>query len=214
MDHESKQSLTWKSDFGKEYTDRNPLTIEAMDEVYRLRFGKTRTELNRQFLGNLDRSIRILEVGANVGSQLQGLQGIGFENLYGIELQSYAVELAKQNTRNINLIQGSAFDIPYKEGFFDLVFTSGVLIHISPGDLLIAMDEIHRCSNRYIWGFEYWAENHTEVDYRGHKGLLWKGNFTQMYVDRFSDLRLIKEEHYRYSQSENVDSMFLLETVG
>ncbi len=214
MDQKSKQSLTWKSDFGKEYTDRNPLTIEAMDKVYMLRFGKTRSEFNRQFLGNLDRSIRILEVGANVGSQLQGLQGMGFENLYGIELQSYAIERAKENSRNMNFIQGSAFDIPHKEGSFDLVFTSGVLIHFSPRDLIIAMDEIHRSSKRYIWGFEYWAENHTEIDYRGHKGLLWKGNFSQMYVDRFSDLRLIKEEHYRYSQSENVDSMFLLEIVG
>ena len=214
MHHKSKQSLIWKSDFGKEYTDRNPITIEAMDEMYRLRFGKTRSEFNRQFIGSLNRSIRILEVGANVGSQLQGLHGMGFENLYGIELQSYAVEQAKEISGNINFIQGSAFELPYKESSFDLVFTSGVLIHFSPRDLLIAMDEIHRCSKRYIWGFEYWAENHTEIDYRGHKGLLWKGNFSQMYVEQFLDLRLIKEEHYRYSQSENVDSMFLLEIVG
>ena len=117
MDHESKQSLTGKSDFGREYTERNSLTIEAMDELYRLRFGNTRTELNRQFLGDLDRSIRILEVGTNVGSQLQGLQGMGFENLSGTELQSYAVELANQISRNINFLQGSAFDIPYKKAF-------------------------------------------------------------------------------------------------
>ena len=71
------------------------------------------------FLGNFDRSIRILEVGSNVGSQLNGLQKIGFKNLYGIEIQQSAVEISKQNTTNINIIKGSAFDIPFKDSYFN-----------------------------------------------------------------------------------------------
>ena len=97
------QTQPWSAEFGKGYTDRNPHTIEVMDGLYKKQFGLTRTALNLTFLDNFDRSIKILEVGANVGSQLQGLQGIGFENLYGIELQPYAVEASKQNTKNINL---------------------------------------------------------------------------------------------------------------
>lgn len=204
------QMQMWSSEFGKEYTERNPHTIEVMDEFYKKQFGLTRTELNLMFLDNFDRSIKILEVGSNVGSQLHGLQSIGFENLYGIELQPYAVEVSKQNTKNINLIQGSALDIPFKDSYFDLVFTSGVLIHINPDDLNIVMREIYRCTSEYIWGFEYYADKYTEIPYREHRNLLWKAPFAKLYQDEFRDLELVKENSIKYLDNDNVDSMFLI----
>lgn len=210
MKNQTDQTQQWSSDFGKEYTDRNPHTIEEMDELYKKQFGLTRTELNSVFLSNLDRSIKILEVGSNVGSQLQGLQAIGFENLYGIELQPYAVEVSKKNTKNINLIQGSAFDIPFKDSYFDLVFTSGVLIHISPADISIAITEIYRCTGEYIWGFEYFADQHLEIPYRGSSNLMWKADFAKLYLDKFKDLELIKEKRIKYLDNDNVDSMYLI----
>jgi len=210
MEKFTDQIQQWSSKFGKEYTERNPHTTEVMDELYKKQFGLTRTELNLTFLGNFDRSIKILEVGSNVGAQLQGLQKIGFKNLYGIEIQSYAVEVSKQHTKNINLIQGSAFDIPFKDSYFDLVFTSGVLIHINPDDLSIAIREIYRCASEYIWGFEYYADKRSEIQYRGHRNLLWKDNFAKLYLDKFRDLELVKEKHIKYIDNDNVDSMFLI----
>jgi pseudaminic acid biosynthesis-associated methylase len=210
MKNHTDQTQQWSSAFGKEYTDRNPQTVEAMDKLYKKQFGLTRTELNLMFLSNLDRSIKILEVGSNVGVQLQGLQRNGFENLYGIELQPYAVEVSKQNTKNINLIQGSAFDIPFKDSYFDLVFTSGVLIHISPDDLNIAMREIFRCTSEYIWGFEYYADQYSEIPYRGSRNLLWKADFAKLYLDKFKDLELVKKKRIKYLDNDNVDSMFLI----
>jgi pseudaminic acid biosynthesis-associated methylase len=214
MEKVTNQTQQWSSEFGKEYTDRSPQTIEIMDELYKKQFGLTRTELNLMFLSNLDRSIKILEVGCNVGVQLQGLQRIGFKNLYGIELQPYAVEVSKQNTKNINLIQGSAFDIPFKDSYFELVFTSGVLIHINPNNLNTAMREIYRCTSEYIWGFEYHADQYTEIPYRGHSNLLWKADFAKLYLNQFKDLELVKEKHIKYLDNDNVDSMFLLKKTG
>jgi pseudaminic acid biosynthesis-associated methylase len=208
------QIQQWSSEFGKEYTERNPHTIEVMDELYEKQFGLTRTELNLTFVGNFDRSIKILEVGSNVGAQLHGLQKIGFKNLYGIEIQPYAVEVSKQNTKNINIIQGSAFDIPFKDSYFDLVFTSGVLIHINPGDLNIAMREIYRCTSEYIWGFEYYADRYSEIPYRGRRNLLWKADFAKLYLDEFRDLELVKEKRIKYLDNDNVDSMFLIRKRG
>ncbi len=133
--------------------------------------------MNLKFIEDLKRSIRILDVGQNIGDQLVCLQNMGLQSLYGIELQEYAVELSKLRTKRINIIQGSAFDIPFKDKFFNLVFTSGLLIHIAPSDIHEVLKEIHRCTRKYIWGFEFFAEKYTEVEYRGNKELLWKTNF-------------------------------------
>ncbi len=213
MTKTTAQTNKWSSEFGKDYTDRNPHTPEGMDELYMTNFGLTRSSLNEEFLGKLDRSIKILEVGANVGAQLLGLQKMGFTNLYGVELQGYAVEQAKARTKNINLIQGTGFDIPFKDGFFDLVYTSGVLIHISPADIGKVMDEMYRCSNRYIWGCEYFADKMTEVPYRGQSNLLWKANYAGMFQEKFKNLKMVKEKFFKYINdgSNNVDTMYLLE---
>ena len=211
MSRDTEQMHVWQGEFGREYTDRNTLSPRALDALYEREFGVTRTAMNEEFLGSLDRGSRILEVGSNVGNQLLCLQEMGFDLLYGIELQRYAVQQSKSNTQDINIIEGSAFDVPFRDGFFDLVFTSGVLIHLSPDDIRIALREIHRCSRRYIWGMEYFAEGYEEVRYRGHEGLLWKTDFARLYQQEFSDLKLVHQHVYPRVGSENRDTMFLLE---
>ena len=143
---ETKQLKAWRGKFGEDYTDRNSLKLKDVDGHYLKNYGITRTELNKEFLNNLNRSIKILEVGANIGNQLLFLQKLGFSNLYGIEINKKTVEFSKKNTKGINIIEGSALDVPFKDNYFDLVFTSGVLIHISPQDIKTAMKEIYRCT--------------------------------------------------------------------
>jgi pseudaminic acid biosynthesis-associated methylase len=213
MHNLTEQASKWSGAFGREYTDRNPRSLEEMEDLYIRNYGLTRTELNRRFLQDLDRSMRILEVGTNIGNQLLCLQKMGFGVLYGIELQSYAVEISKSNCKNINIIQGDASDIPFKDGYFDMVFTSGVLIHISPKNSKDVLREIHRCTRKYIFGFEYYSNEMKEISYRGNSDLLWKGDFSRRYLDLFDDLVLVKEERIKYLENDNVDTMFLLKKV-
>ncbi len=213
MRRKTNQMEIWAGKFGKDYTERNDLTLEEMEQLDKKNYGYTRTELNNEFIGNLDRSIKILEVACNIGNQLICLQKMGFKFLYGIELQDYAVELSKSKSKHINIIEGSAFDIPYKDGYFNLVFTSGFLIHISPLDIENVLKEIYRCSKKYIFGLEYFANEYTEVSYRGHGDLLWKTDFAKLYLDTFDDLRLLKEKKYKYLHNDNIDSVFLLEQI-
>jgi pseudaminic acid biosynthesis-associated methylase len=205
-----KELDTWKGDFGKEYTDRNALSFAGMEKLYKDNYGITRTTLNKRFLNGIDRKIKILEVGSNIGNQLVILQKMGFENLYGIEPQGYAVEFSKSKTMGINIIQGNAFDIPFKDGYFDLVFTSGVLIHINPKNVKSAIKEICRCSCKYIWGFEYYSEDYKNVVYRGHENLLWKADFSRIYKDACPGLKTVKQEFFKYLSNDNTDAMFLL----
>jgi pseudaminic acid biosynthesis-associated methylase len=207
---QTQQTQFWTSAFGSEYTERNLMNVEEHDRYYIDNYGTSRTQMNELFLNGLQVN-SILEVGCNVGNQLRGLQCMGHQNLYGIELQSYAVERAKEVTKGINILQGSAFDIPFKDGYVDLVFTSGVLIHISPNDIYKAMDEMYRVSAKYIWGFEYFSEQYQEIPYRGNSDKMWKANFMQLFLDRFPSLKVVKEQRYKYLDSENVDQMYLLE---
>jgi len=200
----------WTAKFGKEYTDRNMISLSNLEKLYQNTYGIKITELNELFLGKMRRSIRILEVGCNVGNQLLCLQNMGFKNLYGIEPQDYAVELSKKRSKNINIIKGNAFDIPYKDKYFDLVFTAGVLIHINPRDIKKAIKEIYRCSGKYIWGFEYYSEEYKEVPYRGKKNVMWKANFPKIYIDTFPGLKRVKIKFLKYLENDNIDVMFLL----
>ncbi|MFW9868428.1 MAG: pseudaminic acid biosynthesis-associated methylase [Candidatus Thorarchaeota archaeon] len=203
------QEEFWEGEFGDEYTSRN---TGDCDEFYKKQWGITRTELNNKFLSKLSKNASILEVGCNRANQLMILHEQGFENLWGIDINKKALQIAKEN-RHFNIIEGSGFDIPFKDRYFDLVFTSGVLIHIAPENLPKIIDEIYRVSKRYIWGFEYFSEECKAIEYRGHKDRLWKNNFLQLYQDRHPDLKEVKQMKIKYIETENVDMMYLLEKV-
>lgn len=208
----NEQITQWAGEFGKQYTDRNTLSPDELDLEYRKRYGTTRTEMNGLLLNEIDPPTSILEVGCNVGNQLLLLQKMGCRELYGIELQNYALRILRIRSRAIEVAQGTVSRIPCQSERFDLVFSSGLLIHVHPNNLEAALRELYRCSRRYISGFEYYAEECSEVTYREHRSLLWKADFARMYLERFRDLELIKEMRFKNADNpSNLDSMFLLE---
>lgn len=208
------QENFWSKDFGQEYSDRNSWQSDAeWDQFYLDNWGRSKLDINNIVLESLPKDIRILEVGCNIGMQLRGFQRMGFENLYGIELQQYAVEKGKQITSKINIIQGSGFDLPFKDGYFDLVCTNGVLIHIAPADHSRIMTEMHRCSNKYIMGWEYYADDIQEINYRGNTGYLWKADFAGIFMKNFPDLKEVSRSKIPYTSEKekgNVDELYLL----
>jgi pseudaminic acid biosynthesis-associated methylase len=207
---ETEQTEVWKSEFGREYTDRNTFDTKALDELYRKNYGVIRREINERSLRDIAKEASFLEVGCNTGNQLLLLQQMGYSNLSGVELQPYALEIARRRLPSVSLKSGSALALPYADSSFDVVFTSGVLIHIAPDDLPNALDEIYRCSRTYIWGMEYYAPEAAEVSYRSHSGLLWKMDYARRYLDRFPDLELVREQRLPYLENANVDTVFLL----
>jgi pseudaminic acid biosynthesis-associated methylase len=212
----TQQEDFWAGDFGREYTDRNSRPLDEWNEFYRGIYGHTKLEMNAEFIGELEREARILEVGCNTGMQLVGFQAMGFSNLYGIELQHYAVEKARNFVRGVNILQGSGFDMPFKDNYFDLVCTNGVLIHIAPEDLPRIMGEMVRTSKRYIMGYEYFAPDTMAINYRGNEGFLWKTDFARVFLESYPELRLVKQRLYPYindAERGNQDVMFLLEKV-
>ncbi|PIR82449.1 methyltransferase type 11 [Candidatus Kaiserbacteria bacterium CG10_big_fil_rev_8_21_14_0_10_59_10] len=207
----TKQLFEWAGEMGKKYTDRNPQSPEEFDRLYLKDYDVSRTAMNEEFLADIPRDLKILEVGANIGVQLEFLRRMGFTNLTGLEINEYAVSQAKKLHPEVEVILGSGFDVPFSDGAFDLVYTSGVLIHISPDDIKSIISEMHRVSSHYIWGFEYYSPEYTEVTYRGTSDLLWKADFCGLFADTFADLKVVKERKYRMTDEKNVSQMYLLE---
>lgn len=211
MKKQSPQEELWTGDFGLAYTNRNPQCAKEFDELYKVEYGKTATEIYTDFFTDTNiapsRQPRILEVGCNVGCQLEIFQQLGFANLYGLDIQWDAIEKAQRRLRHINFTHGNALDIPFRDEFFDLVFTAGLLIHISPTDIHQAVGELRRCSRQYIWGFECWSKEYTEVEnWHGQSNMFWKTDFP-----RYFGWPVLKEQIVPYPNKEYVDILYLLE---
>lgn len=179
------QLETWQGEFGRAYTDRN-----VHDPLDRLAAFTTMLE------GIEAR--RVLEVGCNRGHNLVTLHmllGPGAE-IVGIEPNAYALSLARAASDETSALRGQADDIPFKDAYFDLVFTAGVLIHVPPEDLGSCLDEIHRVSRRYILAIEYFAPEETTIAYRGHDDLLWKRDFLTHYRTRFPTLEPVRSGYW------------------
>lgn len=176
---QTSQLDLWRSQFGRDYTDRND--HEKPERVVSW----------RRLLHGIEPQ-RVLEVGCNVGWNLEYLRRLGVPELFGVEPQLHAVERARWRGPQFGVVHGTAFDLPFKDGWFDLAFTSGVLIHISPETLGTALDEIYRVSRRWIVAIEYDHHAETEIAYRGHAGALWKRDHRAAWQARHPDLRLVR----------------------
>jgi pseudaminic acid biosynthesis-associated methylase len=205
----TKPERMWVGEYGEKWTRRNEMDVDEIDSLYEDRFDISRLELLNRFFGRLDRDARILEVGANIGTQLLCFRQLGFDNLYGIDIQREAIEWAHQERPSLDIIEANLFNIPFKNDFFDLVFTSGVLIHVPDSKLDQAMAEIVRCSSEYVYGSEYYAEERTEVIHRGHDGVLWKTDFPTRFVNS-QEVELIDSVHLEHDGSDNTDVEYLL----
>jgi len=186
----TEQLNAWAGDFGRAYTDRNVID-------WRQRYQAYREILN----GLLIRSA--LEVGCNRGHNLVALRELleGEAEVVGVEPNTYARQLAIVNA-GVRAVEGDAFHLPFANQSFELVFTSGVLIHVAPADLVRAMNEIYRVSRRYILCVEYFAEQETVISYRGRDDLLWKRDFRRHYQEHFPSLRLMRSGHWTWSEED------------
>jgi pseudaminic acid biosynthesis-associated methylase len=135
-----------------------------------------------------------LEVGANIGLNLEAISQLRACTLYACEPNDLArSQLPKLGVvPQTNITSDSADNLSFPAQVADLVFTCGVLIHIAPDKLHRSMQEIHRCSKRWIICGEYFAPNEEMVPYRGHNDALWRRDYGSLWLDQFPDLRPVE----------------------
>jgi pseudaminic acid biosynthesis-associated methylase len=181
----TEQLAAWQGEFGNAYTDRNVID-------WRVRAPAFKEALDGFAIH------RVLEVGCNRGHNLCALAEILAEDaeIFGIEPNAHALAVARTASGKINAISGNVFDLPFKDAYFDLALTVGVLIHISPDQLAKAIQEIARVSRRYILVAEYYSEADTAIEYRGRDDLLWKRDFQKHYQSTVANLKLVRNGYW------------------
>lgn len=173
----------WAGDFGDEYTKRNmSARLDARESVWKV-------ILPRECES-------VLEVGANVGLNLEAIGSFTGCDLYACEPNDLARMELERNMAWLevpkrHITADYADKLSFEDNTADLVFTCGVLIHIPPDKLLASMKEMHRCSRRYIICGEYFAPSEEMIPYRGHDNALWRRDYGSLFMDNFPDLHCL-----------------------
>ena len=167
-----EEEKLWKGPLGNDYNERN---VKTQD------YDKRSVFWNRiQAWNEID---KVLEVGCNKGYNLLHWDGRGKYKVFGVDVNYEAIRACRVMFPWINAVEGSVFDLPFKDNWFTLCFTVGVLIHVPPKELRRAMDEIVRVSGKYVLCAEYWAEEERERPFLDMVGVTWERDYGALFQD-------------------------------
>ena len=180
------QEQLWRGEFGDAYIGRNSVS-EPKIAALTAHWSKVLNPL----VADPPRSI--LEVGANVGLNLRAMRRFSTAEFYALEPNAAARKTLVDDgvVTADRALDAVASRIPLPDGAVDLAFTSTVLIHVHPDQLLASCREIHRVARRYVLCMEYFSDVPQEILYRGQTEALFKRDFGGFYLDNFPDLEVV-----------------------
>lgn len=183
---QNRQMEAWRGDFGDAYSERNAPSESAI---------AARKLMWTRILAPLapEPPQSILEIGANVGLNLRALRELTDARLIAVEPNASARArlVADGVVPKADVHDGSGAQVPLPDRAAELVFTSGVLIHVPPDSLTETCAEIHRVADKYIACCEYFADRPQEVSYRGLSGMLFKRDFGDFWMQNHPGLTLV-----------------------
>lgn len=93
--------------------------------------------------------MKVLDVGCGAGHYLVSLRNTVDRNIdyTGVDATAYYLELARKAFGDsATFIQGSIFDLPFKDNSFDIVICNHVILHMPPENISKAFGELVRVS--------------------------------------------------------------------
>lgn len=206
MQHEgyaTEQERFWAGEFGDAYVERNRGAGLLA----------AKTALLAKILSSAGTVSSVLELGANVGLNLEALHRLLPAAAFtAVEINHKAAAELKRFDW-LKTYEKSVFEFQ-PEAPADLVLTSGLLIHIDPQRLADVYRIIYAASRRYICLIEYYNPTPVEVPYRGEREKLFKRDFAGEMLDAYPDLRLCAygfQYHRDYNFPMDDATWFLME---
>lgn len=174
----NEQEQFWRGEFGDEYHKRQTVTLASNIAFFTKALSRT---------NNIK---RVIELGAGAGLNMLAISKVlPNVEVMGVEINESAALQAEVGY----MFRQSIFDFePPMETPIDLVFTKGLLIHISPEHIHDAYAKLYDCSSRYILVAEYHSQRMQALSYRGEDNKLWKGPYAEQMLEGFyPDLQLV-----------------------
>lgn len=147
----------------------------------------------------------ILELGCNVGRNLNHLWKEGYHNLSGVEINPEALKMMKQNFPEMQVIayEGSIEDRIKELREYDLVFTMAVLEHIHR-DSEWVFSEMARKVKGYLITIEGEKKNESELHFpRNYKSIFEGAGLQQVYEKNLSQKEGLNANFYARVFSRN-----------
>lgn len=180
--YKTEQESFWAGSFGNEYVARC-----SDDENIARRTGQW-----SKMIAPMQSVSSVLELGANVGQNLLAIRRLlPTVKMDAVEINETAIEQLRK-IPDVSIHEGSILDYSHESlGSYDLTFTCGVLIHISPDMLEHVYELLYACSKKYILVNEYYNPTPVEVNYRGNAERLFKRDFAGEIMAAYPDLELV-----------------------
>jgi SAM-dependent methyltransferase/glycosyltransferase involved in cell wall biosynthesis len=129
---------------------------------------------------------RVLDFGCGHGRQLKNLRSIPQLELHGCDISPKMVEAAAAYledpvfaSERIRLVK-TRMPLPYPDGFFDIVLTSEVLIHVDTVDILAVVGELWRASSSLLLHIENRPVTASQRENSAHGGC-WLHSYKALY---------------------------------
>lgn len=184
----TEQEKFWINEFGNSYSRRN---IKKNKKFFYKNIIKKTGKIKSAF-----------EIGTNIGLNLDELKKLDFKiNTFGVEINKYAFKECKKKGHIV--FNSSIFDFKIKKKF-DLVFTSGVLIHINPKKLNQVYSKLFNLSKKYILIEEYFNPTPVQITYRKFKNKLFKRDFAKEIMNKYK-LQLV-DYGFLWKEDKKVDA--------
>lgn len=126
---------------------------ELYNALYRAGYHAKEKNHGRRFIKPLLKHYNfetILDCGCSNGVTTKLFQGNG-KKAFGIDVSNIAIRYAQEKYGTINCNEASVLDIPFKDNFFDAVFSCDMLEHLIESDIDQAISEIQRVGKKYLF---------------------------------------------------------------
>lgn len=188
-DYTTSDETAWLGPAALEWYERNPKTVDELDAVYEQNYKIPRTTIAEWQLRGVPRDLSVLEVGVGTGLQLDVLRRLGFTGpLHGCDISADLVARC-----NYPCQVADARDLPYADRSFDMVITSGMLIHVPMEDKRQALREIGRVARGFVAGLEYTHSDPMRISFHDLPPA-WIGPFVRWWMAVVPDMYLIRSE--------------------
>jgi pseudaminic acid biosynthesis-associated methylase len=176
----NKQEIFWSNEYSHEYIKRN--------ESFDLDEGIKAWSI---MLRNAEKINSLLELGSNIGRNINILRNYlpnAKKSIVEISPEAFSIVTGRyelQHAKNCSIMEAD-----FKDEAFDLVFTTGVLIHIAPENLLLHIKKMYELSKRYILICEMFSRIPKAIHYRNSDDLLFTRDYGRYFLENL-DLRVV-----------------------